>query len=222
MPTFLLGNNGLLQYGSNDIYRDAVTDLVVAEYVLRETTQREERLQYQTTALRKLAATDSDQADLEEADEQLQDIQLQYPRQEYALYQVTSALPWPFQESYHELRRNATWYMREHLVLDCADQGGCCSRQCGCCARRHLSARRKGRGHCTVECRCCIESRGFELSPEEKEERREHLVQRLKRATESDPDSIYLRRMARWTLTVPSVPPKQKSKPQLWWERLFN
>ena len=56
----------------------------------------------------------------------------------------------------------------------CAASGGCCGRGCGCCEKalnRHLMPGRRNLaqeeravakvlGHCTVECRCCIEARG--------------------------------------------------------------
>lgn len=211
-----------LQCGSYLILRNTVADLIATEHALRQLTQREERLQYKIAALKKLppASTGSDEAEFEEVFKQLQDTQFQYPRQEYALYQAISSLPESFKSSYHGLRLDTTWYMREGLVQDCKDQGGCCSRQCGCCAQTHLSKRNKGQGHCTLECRCYIESRGFEFSNEEKEESREHLVQRLKNIS----DSVYLARLGEWLLLPLEAPPKpeQKKKRSLGGDEFFT
>jgi hypothetical protein len=59
----------------------------------------------------------------------------------------------------------------------CALRGGCCSRTCGCCEKplsicMEPNPRRSGRkkgikyiyGHCTAECRCCIQSKGFKMA----------------------------------------------------------
>lgn len=59
------------------------------------------------------------------------------------------------------------------LIEHCASRGGCCGRGCGCCRQRALASQRKqSRGHCTVECACCIQDRGFELTEEEKDQNR--------------------------------------------------
>ena len=103
---------------------------------------------------------------------------MQYPRKAYALYRAESMLRLEFKEAYDSLRRDVRWFMREEMVQDCSDRGGCCSRECGCCERRHLS-KRKGKGHCTIECRCCISFQGFELPEEEKVEINKDLETRL-------------------------------------------
>lgn len=208
-------NKDYLQCGSYFILRDTVADLITAENALRELTQREETLKHKTTALEKLTAADAHKSQLEEARKQLQDTQLQYPRQEYALWKATSSLPGGFREAYYALRRNPTWFMREEMCQGCLEQGGCCSRNCGCCAQRHLSKRPKGQGHCTPECLCCIEFRGFELSHEEKEERHGDLAQRLKRPL----GDIYIRRLAVSLFLCPQkAPPVQNpEKPKPWW-----
>lgn len=67
--------------------------------------------------------------------------------------------------------RSYAWVMNQDR---CAAAGGCCGRGCGCCEKvlnqylapgRDLALVRgtkeaKVLGHCTVECRCCIDIRG--------------------------------------------------------------
>lgn len=56
--------------------------------------------------------------------------------------------------------------------MSCADRGGCCGRTCGCCEEVLLEYQRpkwrdsgkvriKVHSHCTAECACCIQFRGF-------------------------------------------------------------
>ena len=130
-------------------------------------------------ALQKAVAIESDTAQLEEANKQLEEAQAQYPKKEYALYRAEYALDMDSKNAYDSLRRDAKWFMREEMVQECSDRGGCCSRECGCCEQRYLSERKKGRGHCTIECGCCISFQGFELPKEEKEERSKDLKTRL-------------------------------------------
>ncbi|KAJ5731921.1 hypothetical protein N7493_003402 [Penicillium malachiteum] len=66
-------------------------------------------------------------------------------------------------------RSHTKWYMHQMLKDDCASRNGCCARGCGCCHLREPSPKRKlGVGHCTVECGCCRNARGFEVSEEDK------------------------------------------------------
>jgi hypothetical protein len=74
-----------------------------------------------------------------------------------------------------ECRSNPRWYLSDTLRRYCAELGGCYGRECQCCANRsaHLNSQRKlGFGHCTLECGCCSESRGFDFTSEEKKRRR--------------------------------------------------
>lgn len=57
-------------------------------------------------------------------------------------------------------------YERDALALlgedICKGKGGCCAYGCGCCCKPRESLRRgNGTFHCTNNCRCCIERRGF-------------------------------------------------------------
>jgi hypothetical protein len=216
-------NDEVLRYGQERICREIVTDVLLAEHALRKLTQREETLHHRAMALQKTIAIESGRvqldkttpvestsAQLEKANQQLKEVQLQYPRKEDALYRVTSMVRPYFKELYDSLRRDPEWFMREELVQDCSDRGGCCSRECGCCAQRYLSPRKKGRGHCTIECRCCIGFRGFEFPEEEKEEIRRDFEARLKIE-----HSVYLVKLANWSfrpLKQHQTLPKPKSR----------
>lgn len=98
-------------------------------------------------------------------------------------------------------RSHPLWYMHRVLFEDCVRKGGCCSRGCGCCADRKIDKTRQlGAGHCMVECGCCHQARGFELTKKEKEEflRDFHIV---------DDNSFYRQRVNRasiWGLSLDS------------------
>lgn len=96
-------------------------------------------------------------------------------------------------------RQKAIWYMRKDMVEDCSGQGGCCSRSCGCCSHRQLSEREKGRGHCTTECWCCTNWRGFEPPDEEKDNRWGGLITKLRSENKS-----YLLRLTKSFFIHPS------------------
>ncbi|CAG8908734.1 unnamed protein product [Penicillium egyptiacum] len=60
------------------------------------------------------------------------------------------------------------WYMHRTLREKCVIRGGCCARSCGCCSDRHNTPERMlAAGHCTLECLCCEEARGFQLNREQ-------------------------------------------------------
>jgi len=58
-------------------------------------------------------------------------------------------------------RSHPKWYMHCSLRLDCKARGGCCGRDCGCCSD-HIN-KPGSPGHCTVDCYCCEQARGFYL-----------------------------------------------------------
>lgn len=71
--------------------------------------------------------------------------------------------------TFDEIREDRAWYLRDSLVKDCISSG-CCGRDCRCCENRHLGklrGRRRGIGHCIIECWCCQVSRGFETNEKE-------------------------------------------------------
>ncbi|KAJ5489477.1 hypothetical protein N7539_004367 [Penicillium diatomitis] len=89
------------------------------------------------------------------------------------------------------IRNDPMWYMKESLVKDCADRGGCCGRNCGCCELRARHTYETGIGHCTVECSCCFEFRGFAPSSQEAVQTIRDMDMSLKH-----PDAAYLVRLA--------------------------
>lgn len=136
--------------------------LLISEQALREETQRIETLRQNVTALQKTVTIECDashhkstQRQLEKAEKQIKKCEEHISKKQYDLYQAECMLSRHSKAAYDELRRDATWYMREGLVQDCKDRGGCCSRKCGCCTQRHLSGGQKGIGHCTFQCGCC-------------------------------------------------------------------
>ncbi|CAG8215410.1 unnamed protein product [Penicillium nalgiovense] len=159
-------DNEVLEYGSERILRYRLTELFLAEHALRELTQREDWLHHKVAALEKAITLGTSMNTMKFEDAKIALENLNCNIQE--------------RNPYDRLRRDPKWYMREEMVQDCSDRGGCCSRECGCCEQRHLSKKKKGRGHCTVECRCCIGLRGFELPESQKQEMRQNLESMLK------------------------------------------
>ncbi|CAG8154536.1 unnamed protein product [Penicillium nalgiovense] len=221
-----------LIYGFERIGRERIADVLLAEHALRELSQREETLHHRVMALQKTIAIESDRlqpdkttpvestrAELEKTNQQLKEFQLQYARKEYALYQATSMLTSYFKELYDNLRRDPKWFMREELVQDCSDRGGCCGRECGCCAQRceevKNSSQRKGRGHCTTECQCCIGFRGFEFPEEDKEEIRRDFKARVELR-----GSGYFIKLADWSFRP--LKRQKPSNPKSQWYRIFG
>lgn len=100
--------------------------------------------------------------------QKLSDVKSQHAHLSRTIYEYESMLPSPVKKTYESLRKNPKWYMREELITDCKGRDGCCSRGCGCCALRASHSYKKGVGHCTVECICCVRYRGFRPSMEEK------------------------------------------------------
>lgn len=81
--------------------------------------------------------------------------------------------PSVLERGFEDWRSNPRWYMHDVLVENCINRGGCCGRDCGCCVsheRETTSVGKLGIGHCTVECDCCRNARGFELTEGEMED----------------------------------------------------
>jgi hypothetical protein len=213
-PVFTLDkDNSVFKYGSERILRSRLTELFLAEHSLRELTQREEWLHHKVAALEKAITlgTSMNTMQFEDAKIALEKSQLQYPRKEWALYRAEYRFHSVLKDPYDRLRRDPKWYMREEMVQDCSDRGGCCSRECGCCEQRHLSKKKKGRGHCTVECRCCIGLRGFELPESQKQEMRQNFESMLKEV-----HSPYALRLANCFFCP------LKSNQASWWQRTLK
>lgn len=110
----------------------------------------------------------------------LNDAKRQHSLLSQKLYEIESMLPDEVKRNYESIRKDPKWYMRRELVNDCANRGGCCGRDCGCCAFRAKQSYEKGIGHCTVECFCCVGSRGRRPSPEEKRDILKRMTMDLK------------------------------------------
>lgn len=205
--TFHKYNDQYLEFGMNNFQRSDITDLIRAELALRELSQLEETLLYRAVALQKATAIDSDRTQLEDTKQLLEKTQSHFPQSEHNLYRAETMLVPALKKAYDSLRRDAKWFMREEMVQDCSDQGGCCSRGCGCCGQRHLSKRKKGRGHCTTECWCCISFRGFDLPVGEKVEIRNDFNRRIER-----PRSPFLKKLGIWLFIPPKHPRLSKLK----------
>lgn len=81
--------------------------------------------------------------------------------------------PSALERAFKQWRSEPRWFMHPVLVEDCVNRGDCCGRSCGCCVSRERetsSVGPLGMGHCTVECGCCCNARGFELTAEEKKQ----------------------------------------------------
>lgn len=122
--------------------RKIIVNVLLAEHALRELSQVEEMLHHRAMALQKTIAIESDRlqpdkttavestrAKLEKTNQQLKEVQLQYAIDEQILHAATSMLRPYFKVPYDKLRRDPKWFMREELVQDCSDRGGCCGRE---------------------------------------------------------------------------------------------
>lgn len=144
------------------IRKDRMVSLLTSEQALREKTQQMEVLRQNIITLQKTITIESGAShdrdtnrQLQEEERKLKECERQRANLQYDLYQAECMLSGICKNAYDDLRCDATWYMREGLIQDCSDRGGCCSRKCGCCAERHLSGGPKGIGHCTLQCGCC-------------------------------------------------------------------
>ncbi len=225
-----------LEYSESrrEIGPEKIIEIIVADHALRELKQREEALHHRVTALQKAKTLESDSSELDNTSEQLEKTRAQVPRKEYGLYRAVSMLDPYFKRLYDDLRDNAQWFMRQDMVRDCSDRGGCCSRNCVCCSHRQLFKRKKGDGHCTTECWCCTVFRGFELSADDKEEISKDLRVRLEAKTSGylltmansffcplpkcPTPALKSSNMASNSSTTPSTPSKSKSR----WQRKFG
>ncbi|CAG7925403.1 unnamed protein product [Penicillium olsonii] len=183
----------------------SLADVFLAEQALRQHTQRIETLQNRARALRKDLAGKYD-----EADQEVEEAKVRREELDYSLYRAESMLSYNLKFFHNLMRDDPGWFMRKAMVRDCSDQGGCCSRQCGCCGKRQHSVEKRGMGHCTSECWCCLSFRGFDLSEREKERRREDLRARLE-----DQGSPHLLSLSEWFFCPIRCPRKGFSRPGL-------
>lgn len=153
---------------------------------LRECTQRIESVQREILRLTK-ESEDSKEAlnSLKHEQSVFEKVTERFMLEKEKLYAAEFLLPEkPLGRAYHKIRENPAWYLRTELVEDCIARGGCCGRECRCCENRHLTQNNKGKwkpgtGHCTLECYCCSENRGFPLVGEKKLEANKRLRDRV-------------------------------------------
>lgn len=156
-------------------------ELLLAEIRLREQMQLEEHLQ--ATESRSLQSKASNNGtEPPQYNEKLEQVRKQIGFYMLDLYRCESMLPLrSLRQVYDKLRKNPKWFLRKDLVDDCIRKGGCCTRGCRCCEKRHMgNETRKGIGHCTVECGCCVINRRCEFTQEEKKELADKTVAMLK------------------------------------------
>lgn len=149
--------------------------LLVSEYKLRMSMQKRERLERNMNIRYPPPGYDgrpqvpkSDENGLQTIQHELNDANYHQSQRSRKLWEIEVMLPRKVKQNYKSIRQDPKWYMRKELVKDCAEQGGCCRRSCGCCALRAKRSSENGVGHCTVECACCVDYRGFDPCPEEK------------------------------------------------------
>jgi hypothetical protein len=195
-------------------HRDLFVEIIYAEQNLRATVQRVDMMKKRIKALEKAASIEDNKTHLSDWEEELEQLQRMGWKQELELYEREQLMPeWPLKQGYDRLRESAAWYMRIELVRDCVDRGGCCSRSCGCCGQRHLdSERKRGAGHCTLECSCCSTYRDVELSLVEKIKFTERLRDNLRNQNPS-----FLLRMAEAYFLSPAPADHSTSKSEPWW-----
>ena len=201
-----------LSYRSITFDREIFISVIENEYALRELAQRLEFLRKEIKGLEKMIDSEVNHSQLAQLNTELGEAQKKHALQIYQHYRAESLLAYnSFKDEYDSLRQDPSWYMRDELVQDCKDRGGCCSRACGCCAQRHLSPETKGLGHCTWDCHCCIYYRGFQFSEEEKEKARTEFGDNLR---SWNPAYLLTMTNAFFTKVEPEPKPEPDSKPE--------
>lgn len=134
------------------------------EDCLRSLAQREEDLRERYSSLMQRAISKEDKEQLSKWLEELEEIPRKYWVLERGLYQREAGIPrGSLLRAYNLWRSYPKWWLHPDLINDCAGRGGCCGRACGCCERRGQAVdRRRSVGHCTLNCGCCVKSRGFD------------------------------------------------------------
>lgn len=192
------GYNFRLEYKKVEYGSDVFVGILTAERQLRELVQRLEKLQG------KLFKGD-DKSNIWRLKEEVETLGRSVLLQQHTLYKMEGELPaGPLKQTYDSLRRNPRWYCRPELVEDCIARGGCSSRGCGCCESRHFRTSHRGVGHCTIECGCCSDYRGFEATPEMRKEIADGFQEML-----YSPNPAFLLRMTEAYFSEPMQPQRQ-------------
>ncbi|KAJ5259507.1 hypothetical protein N7478_012488 [Penicillium angulare] len=140
-------------------YTEEVLAILNLEASLRMSSQREIRL-------KKQAQTESQKKELEETIASSWEQQRRYWWWKDRMLSSSTFL----QRGFETWRSNERWYMHRVLVEDCVFRGGCCARGCGCCEspeRLTSSVGKLAIGHCSIECACCVETRGGAIPSQE-------------------------------------------------------
>ncbi|KAJ5451610.1 hypothetical protein N7491_000792 [Penicillium cf. griseofulvum] len=153
---------GMVSMKERELYRDAnalqryryeqyvyVQDLDekddrLAEFLDTETRLRE--IAQQVARLKDQFLQDSTRI------EELIEARKEYTQTEFVWSMIRNSFSGYLERAFEYWRGNPRWYMHRVLREDCAGRGGAA-----------VVA-----GHCTVECGCCQEARGYELSEDEK------------------------------------------------------
>lgn len=195
--------NALQRYRFDTFWHDAVRTrerrcygikkLLKVERRLRETVQKEISLKKRYPERSRENSTDRSGSQTEEPKEKLDRLQCDYWMLERNWWEWRHAFPdGPLARAFELWRSHPRWYMHHVLVTDCIAKGGCCGRACGCCLNRDIEpTRTRGAGHCTVECQCCSEARGFELSERDKE-----LLHEMFKFSEDFPNMPYFQQIS--------------------------
>ncbi|KAJ5715287.1 uncharacterized protein N7483_012468 [Penicillium malachiteum] len=102
--------DGLTWYYRRDRYpRCRVVAVLLAEYALRELLQREEGVEIELKALRKAAASETENPRTQELVGELEEIQRILPQHEYTLYREESMLGYDPRRAYDVLGQDDMW-----------------------------------------------------------------------------------------------------------------
>ncbi|CAP99657.1 Pc22g23690 [Penicillium rubens Wisconsin 54-1255] len=167
-------------------YTGRVVELLRIEQDLRSTAQEEQYLSQKTKITGRWPLLRHD------IQAELQTLNKRYWLLERQWWEArNSFVEGPLIRAFDLWRSHPLWYMHEF-----------CSRiVCGCCVDRNIDKTRQlGAGHCTIECGCCRQSRGFDLTKSEKKKL-------LKDFHVMDDNSLYRERINRvsiWGLSLDS------------------
>lgn len=150
--------------GERNLERENISLLLRTERRLREISQKEISLVRETEQ-----ASPERRAEIKEEEEKLK---AEYLLEDLRRKRISAEFcKGELKRGFSLWRSNPNWYLHKTLIDDCAERGGCCDRKCGCCRNRKLELpliRQSAVGHCTTDCPCCQETRGFVITDKTK------------------------------------------------------